>query len=283
MAKEVKGENVLYHYLQKALRTEDVWLYQMLVARLVVSLGVWFPVDVYRRLPIPLPFVVRDTKCRRPVDEWGAPDANGYFRDDNTMIKSLPKALSVGDSHFQEYRGRRLGTGFIAAHIWRETTEGALASRLAPTNSFIPNLVWLPSNVAKLTDAEGSFAQTFVQEISRKLYADEDVSEPMRPFVDEAWSLLPNQRDFPIEGLPDREELNYFSVPDKFIDSQVERIRKVAAGLEARGRGEILATKVQSSRYTDGLRKLDPEAAKALSDKLHGYLEAIEASAPPTV
>lgn len=277
-AKGVDGDNVLYHYLQHSLRNEDVWLYQMLVARLVVSLGIWFPVDVYRRLPIPLPFVVRDPKSRRPVDQWGAPDAAGYFRDDNTMIKNLKGTLTIGDSHLKEYRGRKLGSGFIAAHVWRETTADTLASRLAPTNSFLPNLVWLPSNVAKLTDDEGSFAQTFVQAISVKLYSEADVDPKLRPFVDEAWGLLPDPPPFPGQGLPEVEELNFFEVPAGFVERQTDRIRVVAQGFDTAANGGEQTSKVQSTRYTEGLASLDRDAARVLADNLFRYIEAVEAT-----
>ncbi len=49
--KHVDGGNVLYHYLQKTLQEEDIWLFQMLVAKLIVALGVWFPPHVYASFP----------------------------------------------------------------------------------------------------------------------------------------------------------------------------------------------------------------------------------------
>ncbi len=39
-ARKVDGEHVLYHYLQKDLRERDVWLFQMLTARLMAELGI---------------------------------------------------------------------------------------------------------------------------------------------------------------------------------------------------------------------------------------------------
>ncbi len=46
-AAAVDGSHILYHYLQKNLLTEDIWLFQMLLARLVTSQGSGF-----RRSPI---------------------------------------------------------------------------------------------------------------------------------------------------------------------------------------------------------------------------------------
>ena len=45
-----------------------------------------------------------------------------------------------------------------------------LSSRDLDTYSFVPNLVWLPTQVAKLTDREGSFAQAYLQALSSKIY-----------------------------------------------------------------------------------------------------------------
>jgi hypothetical protein len=35
--REIDGNDVLYHFLQKELLQQDVWLFQMLTARLVTS------------------------------------------------------------------------------------------------------------------------------------------------------------------------------------------------------------------------------------------------------
>lgn len=45
----------------------------------------------------------------------------------------------------------RIGNGFVASHVWRKLTNNGSASQHPLTYSFIPNLVWLPTQVAKLT------------------------------------------------------------------------------------------------------------------------------------
>ena len=60
----IDGDNVLYHYLQKDLLLTDIWLFQMLLARLIVSLGIWMSPRVYQRMPLLVPFAVRDPSCR---------------------------------------------------------------------------------------------------------------------------------------------------------------------------------------------------------------------------
>jgi hypothetical protein len=44
-----------------------------------------------------------------------------------------------------------MGKGFVASHVWRKLVNGSSAPQHALTNSFIPNLVWLPTQVAKLS------------------------------------------------------------------------------------------------------------------------------------
>ena len=90
MASAVDGNHILYHYLEKDLKETDIWLFQMLSARLFTALGIWFSTRVYARCPMLLPFALRDPKCRPrkqgDPDEWGAPDAKGHFRDDNSLV-----------------------------------------------------------------------------------------------------------------------------------------------------------------------------------------------------
>jgi hypothetical protein len=103
-------------------------------------------------------------------DEWGAPDSRGRFRDDNSLIKGLPRSLPVTNPGNALVNGSRIGTGFVAAHVWRKLSDGIDAPRNEMTYSFVPNLVWLPSQLAKLSDKKGGFAQTFLQAVSTSLY-----------------------------------------------------------------------------------------------------------------
>ena len=170
--KAIEPSNLLYHFLQHDLAADDVWLFHALVARLVVRLGVWMPVDVYARLPILVPYARRDPSCRGSVrhgmpDAWGSPDENGYFRDDNSLVKGVPRSMMVS-STLEQYSDRHVTSGFVACHVWREIAGDQLASRNPLTYSFVPNLVWLPAQVAGLTDREGSFAQQFLQALSHQ-------------------------------------------------------------------------------------------------------------------
>ena len=176
----VNGENIIYHYIQKTLLTdsENDDFNKELVERLIIDLSIWIPKGVYQQIPILLPFVIRDASCRkkRPETgkhEWGFANSEGYLRDDNSLIKGIIKPLLVDGRKVKEYNNKKLGKGFVASHIWRElqNDETSLASTLPMTNSFIPNLVWLPKQISKLTDREGSYAPKILKTLSYKIYS----------------------------------------------------------------------------------------------------------------
>ncbi len=93
IARPIEGSTILYHYLQKDLLNNDIWLFQMLVARLIVALGIWLSPEIYSRLPIVLPFAARDPHARGNVlkripDQWGSAAPSGLFRDDNSWSRA---------------------------------------------------------------------------------------------------------------------------------------------------------------------------------------------------
>jgi hypothetical protein len=278
LARKIDGNHVLYHFLQKGLLQEDVWLFQMLTARLVASLGIWFPLRTYSVMPLLTPYAVRDstsrkdTKTGRP-EAWGSPNSQGYFRDDNTRIKGVPGALPI-ESRFSEYNGARMGNGFVASHVWRKLTNDGSATQHPLTNSFIPNLVWLPTQVAKLSDREGSFVQTYLQAISKKVYRSARVSSHLQSVVAEAWDLLPDPSGIPLQGLPRVEDLNFFAYSDDFMMSRLKSIQKVQALIAHTICGE--PGPQVSKRYNEGLRLMPSEQLEPLNQFLLRYVSGLE-------
>jgi hypothetical protein len=263
---------LFYHYLQKDLLENDVWLFQMLTARLVVALGIWLHPDIYSRLPIAVPYAVRDPLSRGSTaqgipDQWGSPNSDGFFRDDNSLIKGLPGSLPVTSSS-PLFDGRQLGTGFVASHLWRELSVGGLASRHPLTYSFVPNLVWLPSEVAALTDREASFVQSYTQAISIKIFRHLPLDPSLVPIVQQAWDLLPVRDNIPEQGLPQIESLNFFTPSDAWLAGRVKKIREVASALDAVLKGEPVPDLGLSKRYAAGLAGVTPKAALGLRDRL---------------
>ncbi len=276
--RRVDGNHILYHFLQKGLLREDVWLFQMLTARLVASLGIWFPVGTYSIVPLLVPHAVRDHTCRKDTvagraEAWGSPNAHGYFRDDNSLIKGLPSALPI-QSNFGEYCNARIGNGFVACHVWRVLTDGSSASRHPLTYSFIPNPVWLRIQVAKLSDREGSFVQSYLQAIAIKIYRTSPAVPHRQRAVDQAWDLLPHPTEIPLDGLPRLEDLNYFPYSDEFIHSRLRSIKTVRNLIFHTIRGEE-GPRV-SERYNQGLSSVNSAILASLYGFLDSYIASIE-------
>jgi hypothetical protein len=155
-------------------------------------------------------------------------------------------------------------------------TTGEIAARHRLTYSFVPNLVWLPADVAALTDREGSFVQTYVQALSVKIYRGREVAEPARRLAEEAWDLLAIPQVIPEQGLPDPEELNFFQPTDSWLRGRVAKICLVADALEAVMSGKPLKESVISHRYTAGLPSVPRRAARALRDDLRHFAEPVQ-------
>lgn len=269
----VHGDDLLYRFLTD-LFADDTGAYGQVPQLMLVSMGIWLPRDVYAKFPVLLPWVVRDPACRgrngRP-DEWGSPDPRGYLRDDNSLIKGLPRSLTVHAPRQPHLNGRRMGTEFVASHVWRECADGGpLASRRPLLNSFVPNLVWLPSQVAKLTDREGGKVQRTLQAMSWQIYRRADVTAGLERIAEEAWEALPRPEAL-TEDL-DPHLLNWFVSDERFLMTRRRRLMEVAEALSRLAAGEVLETKVISSRYTLGLPGVTVEAREALASHLRRFL-----------
>lgn len=284
IAERINGDTILYHYLQKDLLKADIWLFQMLCSRLVRSLGIWLHPDVYRRMPIILPFAVREPCRQQPAEgdskRWGYPTSKGYVRDSNLLVKDIVRRMTVVSEGQPLYHGKRIGPGFVASHIWRWTTEAhGTKSRTVKnwlTYSFVANLVWLPANVARLSDREGTFAQQYLQALSAKIYRDIEVAPSLRPFTESAWSMLRIPEGIPEQGLPDLRELSFVVATEEQLAGfkqnlaqVVEAIRCVLAGDEPTGR-------VITPGYASALSSVPREELANRERELSTYLEAIE-------
>ena len=268
--KVVHGDDLLYRFLLDLFADDDA-TYGHVPQLMLVSMGVWLPLDAYAQLPVLLPWVVRDPTCRagagRP-DQWGAPNPQGYFRDDNSLVKALPRSLAIRASRQPHLNGRRMATEFVAAHVWRTCTDaGALASRRPLLNSFVPNLVWLPGQVAKLTDREGGLVQRTLQSVSWQVYRSAPVKPDLKPIVEEAWALLPEPAPLPVPVDP--ELLNWFVTSERFFATRRTRLASVRRALDDIAAGRPLDAKVVSRRYTEGL----PLVTAAARDSLAKHLD----------
>ena len=265
--RRVNGDDLLYRFFAD-LFDEDSALASELPARMLGTMGIWFPLDVYYDWPVLLPWVVRDPHCRGNrkkgiPDSWGSPNAKGFLTDDNSLIKALPKSLSVVTPSAGPLSGRRMGSEFVASHVWRKVRHEELASRLPLLNSFVPNLVWLPSQVSKLTDREGSVVQVTLQAMAWQIYRHAPVAPHLEGVVEEAWNLIP-----PPEHHMPLPTLNHFETTPRFFSTRENRLRTVVRALRRLERGQDLDEKVVTSRYTEGL----PSVPEAERDALRDYL-----------
>jgi hypothetical protein len=276
-SRRLDGDHILYSYLQRELLQSDIWLFQMLAARLIVGLGVWLGVEIYANYPLLRPYAVRDPESRGNArkglpDQWGSPNADGLFRDDNSLIKHMPYSLYIHGPKNHLYEGTRIRKGYVASHVWRQLKgDQGLASRHRLTYSFVPNLVWLPREVSKLTDREGSFVQTYIQALSLQLYQPIAVHEGLQPLVESAWSLLPEPIGIPPEGLPPADELNSFVPTERIFKVWIRDLDTVIDALRRAQEGRRISNKVVSSRYGSGLSKIAKSRLDTLADHLEMY------------
>ena len=269
--KVVHGDDLLYRFFQD-LFVREPERFAAVPQLMLEAMAVWLPLDVYRDWPVLLPWVVRDPSCRgQPSkgvpDACGSPDQRGYLRDDNSLVKALTRSLTVSARTPGRLRGARMGTEFVAAHVWRVVNSSQLASRLPLLNSFVPNLVWLPAQVAKLTDREGGVVQAALQSIACAIYRDAPVAPRLREVVAEAWAAIP-------EPSPLRSplaNLNWFQATDQFAATRRTRLCSVIEALEHLDAGQPLQTKVITSRYTEGLPLVSQSSRRELLAHLRRF------------
>jgi len=224
-----------------------------------------------------LPWVVRDPECRknerkgRPED-WGSPNADGYFRDDNSMIKGLVGAMSARGPKQSFMNGLRLGKGWVASHIWRFSTDGQLTNTHPLLNSFVPNIVWLPRQIAKLSDREGGPLQLMLQQMSRTIFEEAPVDQRVAPIVQNAWSKLPSTR---ANLAVDPDSLTWFSTTEDFLFKRKQATQRVIDAIRSIERGDVIGRwHPICHRYPEGLngfRGRDMERLSFLARELEPH------------
>jgi hypothetical protein len=272
--KKVDGQNVLYHYIQKNIMIKDDKFSKDLLKCLLVDLSIWIPTNFYRRLPIILPYVVRDNSCRikqqNGEDEWGAANSDGFLRDDNTLLKGIVRSFAIRSKKIAVYKGKSLGTGFVASHIWGKITinsNNIISSRHHMLNSFVPNLVWLPVQISKLSDREGSYAQKILQALSYAIYKEINIPND----ISRIWGSIPYPKDF--EGFDvDLTKINYFVAPDSWLRKRVSGLIAEIDNIVSIDKiDNITRSKVKSRRYLPSLKQIPIERRKEMNEWLLRY------------
>lgn len=168
------------------------------------------------------------------------------------------------------YDGSRLGAGFVASHIWGAVTianKHVLASRHYMLNSFVPNLVWLPVQISKLTDREGSLAQKLLQAISYKMYRG--ISMPHDISI--LWNDLPYPEELRDLGV-DLTRMSYFVVPDEWLKRRIRGlVSEIDIILSLDRMADSKSHKIKSRRYLPTLEQIHPEHRRTLNEWLAKY------------
>jgi hypothetical protein len=225
--------------------------FQDVVSVAIARLGIWIDPEIYRVRSHLVPFAVRDAYSRSKASKdgsetWGAPDARGFFRDDNTLIKNWVKSLTISSPQY----GKPLHADPLL-------------------NSFVPNLVWLPSDLARLSDRVGSYTQRLLQVMARRIYGNVAFKGRIREYVEQSWQRLPPPENPPVVST---ETVSYFAHEPFAIRRQDESLIDVIRGIQTVRDGGRIA-KVYSKRYGPGLRALPAETIDALLAFLSPFVE----------
>ncbi|MDL4816942.1 hypothetical protein [Actinomadura opuntiae] len=243
--------------------------------RLLAQVGIWLPLEVYADWPITMPWAVRDLRCRRRHladgrDMWSYPDKDGYLADDNSFMKGIARNQQIASKANETLNGAKMAGGFVAAHIWRVVRHDLLASRIPRLYSFVPNVVWLPSEVAKATDREGGIYQRTLQAMSLAIYRKATVNPALADIVEAAWDMLPD----PGVVIPemDLDELNWFVAGPSFYKTRNRHLTTVIDALASLEAGRTLGGKVITSKYAKGLPSVNAGARTKLLGELRSFV-----------
>jgi hypothetical protein len=268
MPRRVDGNNVLYHYIQKVILPRDDDFSRELVRRLILDLSIWLPVELYRAAPVLLPYCVRDASIKSK--EWGSPNQEGYLRDNNSILKFLVSSYSIRSPLVKVYVRHGRGRNFTASHCWRKIEiggESQYATTHPQTYSFIPNLAWLPAQVAKLTDHEGSYAQQLLQAVSHRLYRAEARRHPAE--IAAIWESLPEPS---VDVDIDLDRLNFFEVSARSVKMRRNiLLREIDLILRTLEGGRAAGKSPRSARYLPALANLPSEQTDGLARWLRLY------------
>jgi len=226
--KKVDGNEIIYRFFQDLIESETAFTIQKLL-----DYAIFLPSEAAKRFPILRPGVIRDTRKKLSNDpfgrndDWGRADSRGYIRDDNSLLKSIPRVLSI-ESQITHLNGKLLGKGWVASHIWRETRTIEKANSHPWLNSFIPNLVWLPRQIAKLSDRDGSVLQRGLKILSQSLYKNIEFKDAdTKAVVDFCWDELVISEELELKPAV----TSQFVLSQEWISRNEEKLRFFRSGV----------------------------------------------------
>lgn len=269
--RRVDGDHLIYRLFMEVIEMPGQ-ISEPVIDLMLERMSIWFKPEVYQQMPVLLPWVVRDPKCRKPVDQWASPDSKGFLRDDNSLVKGIPRSLKILGPKGSPLNGTKLGNSFVACHIWQKIDDESLATRDPLLNSFVPNLVWLPTQIAKLSDHDGGTVQNALKRMSIRLYRDLDLEPSISLVASEVWAKLPDPTGKCGVNL---DQIHYFDNPPKFLSTREAILNTIADFVSAVASGKDLPPKGRiSTRYFEGLPKIDKGVVASLASQLSKHSNA---------
>lgn len=277
------GDTLLYQ-LFKDMLTENPVQARAFAKAIIEKASIWFRPDAYKQMPVLLPWVVRDNSCRgkkrtkrragKP-NMWGAPNHLGYQRDDNSMVKGLVGSLAIHGPDGSKLHGKRLGKGYVASHIWMEVNQKTKkANKLARLNSFIPNLVWLPTEVSWISNLDGHHFQSLLKAVSKRLYRRVKVQRGARTIANANWKILgTNRTRSNLASGINLANLHFFDTPSDFIRKRRRAVTKITGVLRSALTGDRIERSAATTRYRKGIRRVSADNLRRLLKEIAPFGE----------
>lgn len=202
-SKEVDADVVFTKYLKSNFDKPLETLKDDEIVNLILKFGIWMSIDSYKKAPWIARYAIRTLRPRidnrflgEKRDLWGTPSVEGYFTDDNSLIKGSYKRMRVIGKH-NPYGESIITSGLVCCHVWPSTTKDPQLF------SFIPNLIWVPKSLSRYTDVLGNKPIHKIHYILQNCSISRFKSVQVRTGRDDAslaWGkLTPNNKTMPSE------------------------------------------------------------------------------------
>jgi hypothetical protein len=222
------------------------------IVDLVLKFGVWMSLDSYKKTPWIARYALRTVRDRTDErvagekrDLWGLPSTEGYFTDDNSLIKDSYKNMKIIGKN-NPYSGQAISSGFVCCHVWSSTTKNPLLF------SFIPNLIWLPKSLASFTDVLGNKpvhkVHYVLQNVSIQRFRSIEVNTGVAD-VAKAWNTLTGNNS----NLPKNFDCAEFLSEPKLSNRVKKRHERLESFLNSALAGPPYNEKRFSARYHLGV------------------------------
>lgn len=254
--------------------------------QILLRAGVWMPVETYRAWPVVLPWIVRDNsvapsknkaaKTGKPLIKTASP-TTGLMRSDNSPVGGLKNDLPVrwAGGLGETFKSKPIKVGaheWMQSHCWSFLSGTSQSAATHPlTNSFVPNLVWLPDALGRLTDDERLVFADELRSIAWARYRHVEVDPALYEVVEEAWSLLEPPSSLEV-GRDELTRVNEFVVPAKFYTSKIKKVLDISMVVEMLQEGvEVGAVGLTPAVYLESLASADAVAIAALQRQLSRF------------